>query len=954
MAGFAVDALERMDKWVRRFESAWLPGGVSDWRPFLPAADHPDRLAVLTEVVRVDIELHGGTGNTPPLSEYLNRFPELRSSRKAFAEIAFEHFRATRLQAPKTSPTDYQCDYGVDTHGWEAALSNGDEPTIPATANDSTLAAPKTTHHLQRFTPAAIEAGERPGEFELQELLGCGSLANVYLASQPELSGRQVVVKISPHKTSEPQKLSRLQHSNIVPIYSAHWERGRQMICMPFLGRTTLAEVLRNGGEEPSGRHLGLRSGDPRRRELASCKLVGELAEGLAYAHQRGITHGDLKPANVLIADDGTPMLLDFNLSGEIVSNLRHPSYVGGTLPYMAPEQLHVLSGRQALDPRSDLYSLGVVLFELLTGKLPFPARLLDDPESQSRMYEDRHGEAWKGGLANCSPDMRSIVERCLAPNPAHRYQQADQLREDLELHGNHQPLRHAPRRSLRQRIRKWMTRNGRRAAIAASVTTAVVLILATLALARTRQARVERLEALTSLEQLRSRSESVRMGLGLPLLPSDIQKQLAETSRELLQDFGVDEPADIERSTELTRLLPEEQEEARFLLAELIWRLETQGGSPDADESPRVEPRAQSPSYAEAVKAYRAKDFIESERHWVVYLEQQPTDAVAWCFVGNTLWAQQRYQDAGDAFGRAAALQPRSPLPWFYRGICLMLEERFDLAEMDFTRVLQLRPDLRSALLNRAVCRKHQSRWSDAIVDLDRLLAQDATDIRGLLLRAECFAHAGESKRAEADRSRARATAPRDAEDFLARGDLLVDDDPVAAIRDYRQAIAMNSSLQDAWQNLAHVYSEVLRKHDKALELLLEMQTRFPGNRMVPAAVGVLAARMGHSKRALEALAEARGLSSSGSSHYQLASGYALLATNDPQLAEIALEELRLALVADPTWLDVVIRDHDFAALYNDPRFKAILFSSQTLSRTVEPLGDTSRDPEVPPKSKP
>ena len=582
-------------------ESAWRPGGLSDWSTFLPPADHPDRLAVLTEVVRVDIELHGGTGIAPPLSEYLDRFPELRSSRKAMAEIAFEHFRAKRLRTPETSPADYQRDYGVETRGWEAALTNGDAPTISATATGSTLARdPKPTHGLHGFAPSVadaelteIEAGKRLGEFELQELLGRGSLADVYLASQPELSGRQVVVKISPHKTSEPQKLSRLQHSNIVPIYSAHWERGLQMICMPFLGRTTLAEVLRDGGEEPSGRHRDLRSGNPRRRELACCKLVGELAEGLAYAHQRGITHRDLKPANVLIADDGTPMLLDFNLSGEIVANPRHPSYVGGTLPYMAPEQLHALSGHQALDPRSDIYSLGVLLFELLTGQLPFPTRLLDDPEAESRMYEDRQGDAWKGGLANCSPDMRSIVERCLAPCPAHRYQQADQLREDLELHGNHQPLRHAPRRSLRQRIRKWMTRNGRRAAIAASVTTAVALVLSTLALARTRQARVERLEALTSLERLRSRSESVRMGLGLPLLPGDIQEQLAETSRELLQDFDVDKPTDIERSTELTRLLPEEREEARFLLSELMWRLETQAGSPVADESPKMEPRA-------------------------------------------------------------------------------------------------------------------------------------------------------------------------------------------------------------------------------------------------------------------------------------------------------------------------------------------------------------------------
>ncbi len=277
MPRFEVHALERMDAWVSRFESGWHPG--ADWSPFLPPVDHADRLAVLTEIVRVDIELHGGTGMPPPLNKYLDRFPELRASIKATSEIAFEHFRAVRLWAPKTSPADYQRDFGVDTHGWESALSHGVEPTGSATANGSTLAqALEPTRDLDRLSPRvanvepiAIEVGTRLGEFELLELLGRGSLADVYLATQPELSGRQVVVKVSPHKTSEPQRLSRLQHSNIVPIYSVHGQRGMQMICMPFLGRTTLADVVRNGGDEPSGRHRDLRSGDSRRREMACC-----------------------------------------------------------------------------------------------------------------------------------------------------------------------------------------------------------------------------------------------------------------------------------------------------------------------------------------------------------------------------------------------------------------------------------------------------------------------------------------------------------------------------------------------------------------------------------------------------------------------------------------------------------------------------------------------------------
>ena len=115
------------------------------------------------------------------------------------------------------------------------------------------------------------------------------------------------------------------------------------------------------------------RSGGPARRELGYVQavlwLVARLADGLAHAHERGILHRDLKPANILLGDDGEPLLLDFNLAAD--TKLRsHASaaLIGGTLPYMAPEHLQALKdGTRLPDARSDLYSLGAILFELLT-----------------------------------------------------------------------------------------------------------------------------------------------------------------------------------------------------------------------------------------------------------------------------------------------------------------------------------------------------------------------------------------------------------------------------------------------------------------------------------------------------------------------------------------------------------------------------------------------------------
>src|SRR5262249_42005114 len=118
------------------------------------------------------------------------------------------------------------------------------------------------------------------------------------------------------------------------------------------------------------------------------------VADGRAHAHERGILHRALKPANILVGDDGEPLLLDFNLAAD--TKLRgHASaaLVGGTLPYMAPEHLEAFrTGGRGLDARSDLYSLGVILCELLTGRHPFPIQSGPVREVLSRMIADRHG----------------------------------------------------------------------------------------------------------------------------------------------------------------------------------------------------------------------------------------------------------------------------------------------------------------------------------------------------------------------------------------------------------------------------------------------------------------------------------------------------------------------------------------------------------------------------------
>src|SRR5262249_23869590 len=185
--------------------------------------------------------------------------------------------------------------------------------------------------------------------------------------------------------------------------------------------------------------------------------IAARLAAGLRHAHEHGILHRDLKPAHILVTDDGQPMLLDFNLAQDTERRLLpFADAVGGTLSYMAPEHLSAIGGdaEARVDVRSDIYALGVVLFELLTGRLPFPAHEGSFGQLLIAMIGDRNRtppslRRWNGAI---SPAADAIVRRCLEAEPAARYQSAMELEEDLDRHLASLPLRHTREPSIGER----------------------------------------------------------------------------------------------------------------------------------------------------------------------------------------------------------------------------------------------------------------------------------------------------------------------------------------------------------------------------------------------------------------------------------------------------------------------------------------------------------------------
>jgi serine/threonine protein kinase/Tfp pilus assembly protein PilF len=303
------------------------------------------------------------------------------------------------------------------------------------------------------------ETGETFQGFRLQQKLGEGAFARVFLATEPALGQRQVAVKISIEGAAEAQTLGRLIHANIVPVHSVQQDpvTGLTVVCMPYLGSATLCDLLDQAfaqGPPPQRARVILAAArgnkdasvpaalyKPRSSSWGNgtytdgvLHLGCQLADALAFIHDQGICHRDLKPSNVLLCPDGTPMLLDFNLSSD---DRLGTLLVGGTLPYMSPEQLLATdTDRRAesslIEPRSDIFSLGVILYELLTGTHPFgPISLQEKPVGQRRQLLERQRVGpWPLRQANSQVDapLARLVERCLAYNPNDRPGSAAQL----------------------------------------------------------------------------------------------------------------------------------------------------------------------------------------------------------------------------------------------------------------------------------------------------------------------------------------------------------------------------------------------------------------------------------------------------------------------------------------------------------------------------------------------
>ena len=336
------------------------------------------------------------------------------------------------------------------------------------------------------------------GDYELLEELAEGGMGVVFRARQRSLN-RLVALKMIrtgqlagnvavQRFRTEAEAAANLDHPGIVPIYEIGEHDGQHYFSMKLIEGHSLAQQIEGG-------RWRLTADNGRSLQCALAGLLAKVARAVHHAHERAVLHRDLKPSNILVDDQGEPHLTDFGLAKllERGSELTRSFAVMGTLGYMSPEQSAGKS--RQITTSADIYSLGVILFELLTGRLPF---LGDDSIEVMRLVTECEPPRPRALNPHVSAELETICLKCLEKSPGRRYGSALELAKDLERWLQHEPIQARPGTAWERAV-KWVQRRPLRAALWAVSAVAAVVITGLLMYASRQQRDVTRAQSKVS-----------------------------------------------------------------------------------------------------------------------------------------------------------------------------------------------------------------------------------------------------------------------------------------------------------------------------------------------------------------------------------------------------------------------------------------------------------------------
>ena len=445
---------QTLEAFAATWETSPYPPSLAD---FLPPLGSGMRKELVPELIKLDLEHRWQRGLRRIVEDYACDVPELDSL--LTAHLVFEEYHIRKSASDHVSPTEYFKRFPGLARELDGLFRL--DPALRST-------------FLSDDAPAAsidLSPGDTIDDFDLLLGLGRGAFATVFLARQKSMQ-RLVALKVSADKGKEAQTLAQLDHDNIIRVYDQRLlpERSLRLLYMQYAAGGTLEDVIHRMKAIPASEWNG-RSylqavdavldshGESRptesaiRRQIVEmswpqlvCWVGQQLARALDYAHRAKVLHRDIKPANVLITAEGVPKLADFNISfGASLEGVSAEDSLGGSLAYMSPEHLEVCNPRHdraasEMDGRSDLFGLGIVLCELLTGRRPFDDGGHHAPRLQrlETMVDSRRSGLSDSYLqAMCVTEdcgLGNVFKKCLGAYPESRFANGKAFASALDL----------------------------------------------------------------------------------------------------------------------------------------------------------------------------------------------------------------------------------------------------------------------------------------------------------------------------------------------------------------------------------------------------------------------------------------------------------------------------------------------------------------------------------------
>ena len=651
-------------------------------------------------------------------------------------------------------------------------------------------------------------------------------------------------------------------------------------------------------------------------------RVGSQLASALGHVHRCGVVHCDVKPANVLIGWDAQPRLLDFNVSQNRTTTRGQSGYlnqlVGGTPAYMAPEQRDAMVKNETFEPdaRVDVFSLGAVLFELLTGVRP--------PLGSSDRWSEVKAILAKPELS-LSKGLQAVLLKALAYRAVDRYQTIDQFGDDLVCLLEDRPLVNVPEPSRVEAFNKWRRRHPRLSSGGSVAMFAASMILIVSLWGWTQHSAQQSSRLALAVKQLHDDLPVATSLMSAVAEYDELRPELAVTIRSVHENLkliaqlngGSSDPVPASYASlapKLERLQhlwlgqtknsggmlssiyqiddPKSgdhfcREDLRKLTGELGFDISNAIGSVSSDANGE---NSHEPGRFETLFAQgRYKDAIAHAESCPEEFEDYGRQIL----LAHSLFKTKQYSRASNAYSEAIANEHSFPLAVFYRGVTQLALGDHHQASLDFRAVLKSHPSFVSAKFNLGLALMHLGRAHDAELAFSEVVKIDPGITQAWVSRARLRLQLKKVDDARQDIARALETQPTDCRNLLSLSQLLVSHDPGKSLRLAEQAVDQSPNDLDARQMLAHLLTLAGRDEEAMIHLthVLKME---PEHSLALGGRAVLHARIGKQAEAVEDLGKlTRQKNHDPLLCYQIACGFSLLAGFDNAMEPTALLDI-------------------------------------------------------------